>query len=188
MPITSCNVETLALKLKKIEVDKIKKLDENSLWKSEYFATKSENALSRKIYNDLSGLIGIEPTVSYWAFVDFICCNPDLDIKFYCELKNRGVPDVYEALMVGRGKIAGIVREELFPCYVVNQFSDITYIYVIEDKDFLKKAQRDWENDSDYFYIPKDVCMTYTEFINRVRGQVRLAILQGDIWAKEIIP
>ena len=186
MPIISNNHNTLPLELKTMEVSKVKNRDKNIFWEREFLASQTENNLSRKLYDEWSGFIGIRPTKDFWSPVDLICYNDELNIKFFVELKNRNVEHVYDTLMIGKSKIFKIVAEELYPTYIVNQFREKYYVYEILDDNFLVEANK--TKDDRNFYIPKTICFSLEEFISRVRGVVRLGLQQQQLMPNVIIP
>ena len=164
MPIRDNNYEKLPLELKTIEVFKIKNLKNNIMYEREYNATKTENRLASHIHHDTYGLYGIRPALDFWSPIDFIMYNEKLKLKLYIELKDRQIEDQYETLMIGKSKVCIIIDRELYPTYVVNNFKNATYVYVIENIDFLTKYKRNDKN----IYVPKSVCFSYTEFINQL--------------------
>lgn len=188
MVIMSNNHETQPLKLKSISVNKVKNFENNIFNTREYLASKSENKLARKLYDEWNGYIGIVPSTGYWCPVDFVCSNPELGIKFYMELKERNIQDIYDTLMIGRSKIIKIIAEELYPCYIINQFQDKYYVYEITDDSFLTEIANKSEKDYKNFLISKSIMYNLDEFINKIRGYVRMAVLQKNLNPQEIIP
>jgi hypothetical protein len=164
MPIRDNNYEKLPLELKTIEVFKIKNLKQNIMYEREYNATKTENKLATHIHHDIDGLYGIRPTLDFWSPIDFIMYNKKLNLELYIELKDRQIEDKYDTLMIGKSKVCMIIDRELYPTYVVNNFKDACYVYVIEDDDFLIQHKRNDKN----IYVPKSICFRYDEFINKL--------------------
>jgi hypothetical protein len=164
MPIKDYNYERLPLELKTIEVYKIQNLKENVMYEREYNATKTENSLATLIHTDTSGLYGIKPTLDFWNPIDFIMYNKKLNIELYIELKERHIEDKYDTLMIGKTKVCMIIDRELYPTFVVNNFKDSCYVYVIESDEFLTKNKRNDKN----IFIPKSVCFSYKEFIDKL--------------------
>jgi len=188
MVILSGNHEQQPLRLKSISIDKVKNLKQNPYDTREYLASKSENKLARKLYDEWGGYIGISPSVGYWNPVDFVCSNPSLNIKFYMELKDRNIQDIYDTLMIGRSKIFKIIAEELYPCYIINQFGDKYYVYEIESEEWLAEVANKSEKDYKNFLISKSIMYSLEEFINKIRGFVRMAVSQQQLNPLEIIP
>jgi hypothetical protein len=184
MPIIDGQQERLPLQLKHMEVFKIKNMENNIMFKREYLATKTENTLARQIHTDTDGLYGIKPTEDYWSPVDFILYQGKLNIKIYVELKNRGIEDKYETLMIGKSKICMIIDKELYPTYIINTFENATYVYVVEDEDFLIKYKR---NDTNIF-VPKSVCFTYEQFINKLMDTYYFKYNYNNINPETITP
>lgn len=184
MPIVNNNFEKLPLQLKHISVHKIKNIADNTMFKREYEATRTENQLAADIHAHTNGLFGIKPTIEFWSPVDFIIYNFDLNLKFYVELKNRQIEDKYDTLIIGKSKICTIVNEELYPTFVVNTFRDSCYVYMIEDEDFLTKFHRDDKN----IYVPKSICFSYTEFIDILMTLGYTAFNHKQLNCTEIIP
>jgi hypothetical protein len=184
MPIKDNNYNKLPLELKSIEVYKVKNLKENVMYEREYNATKTENCLASHIHHDIDGLYGIRPTHDYWSPIDFIMYNEKLKLELYIELKDRQIEDKYDTLMIGKSKICMIIDRELYPTYVVNNFKDNCYVYVIEDDDFLIKHKRNDKN----IYVPKSVCFSYTEFINQLLSRYFNAYSYHQLNSNVVIP
>jgi hypothetical protein len=188
MVIMSGNHEQQPLRLKSISIDKVKNLKNNVYDTREYLASKSENKLARRLYDEWSGFIGISPSVGYWNPVDFVCSNPSLNIKFYMELKERNIQDIYDTLLIGRSKIFRIISEELYPCYIINQFQDRYYVYEIQGDEWLAEVANKSEKDYKNFLISKSIMYSLEEFINKIRGFVRMAVSQQQLNPQQIIP
>tara|TARA_R110000782_G_scaffold170566_1_gene262310 strand:+ start:467 stop:1018 length:552 start_codon:yes stop_codon:yes gene_type:complete len=183
MPIRSDNYEKLSLELKSIDINKVKDLS-NIMYLREYNASKSENKLAKSIHEGLNGLLGIKPTDDFWSPVDLIIYHNKLNIKFYVELKDRHIEDKYETLMIGRSKVCLINHRELYPTYVVNQFKNKTYVYVIDSEDFLISYKRDDKN----MYIPKSICFSFEKFIELLQQRYLIAYNHHQLNSNTIIP
>jgi hypothetical protein len=186
MPLESTHREILPLILKKISVNKIKNLEKNIYHTREYLASKTENNIASKIYEDTYGYLKVEPLDGFYAPIDFILSNPDLGIKNYIELKSRNGEDKYESLMIGKTKVITIIVEELFPTYVINTWGDNFYIYAISDESFFRKYKH--TADDRNLYIPKTDCFNYSEFKNRMLGEISMRHRFSSLNCDTIIP
>ena len=66
MVIMSGNHEQQPLRLKSISIDKVKNLKNNPYDTCEYLASKSENKLARRLYDEWGGFIGISLPLLYY--------------------------------------------------------------------------------------------------------------------------
>jgi hypothetical protein len=190
MPYKDTSCECEALRLKSVLVSIIKNLHIKHN-KTTYEATIKENKFAKKLYEDFNGMVGIEPTPGTYATADYILTNKRLGFKCNAELKCRNIDDIYKSLVISKIKICNILGNELYPTYICMDFGSECYVYRIggeEDIFTLKAYHERWDQNEDYYFIPKDLCMNYNQFINSINAQLRYMALQYSLNQQDIIP
>ena len=181
------NVEREPLRLKRIPIGVIKATQKKEFNKIVFDTTKTENAFASKLYNDFSGLLGIKPTEDVYDTVDFIISNDRLNIEFYAELKVRYIVNKFPELLIGREKMLRILEQKLYPTYLFMEFSTECYVYKIASEEdilgLIKKSGYD-----SFYFIPKERCIMYPEFINSINSQIRFLYSQFNLNQTDVIP
>ena len=94
--------------------------------------------------------------------------------------------DVYE-LLIGREKMLRILEQKLYPTYLFMEFSTECYVYKIASEEdilgLIKKSGYD-----SFYFIPKERCIMYPEFINSINSQIRFLYSQFNLNQTDVIP
>lgn len=143
-------------------------------------AARTENEFSIKIYNTFQGLLGVEPDDNdhdYGSF-DYIFSNKRLGILFYGELKVRYIDvNSVDTFMIGKSKINNLCNDGILPAYIFMKFGERDediYVYLIDSPDSWKNLIK-YKYDQVNYYIPKQNCISYGEFVSQVKTRLEMA-------------